>query len=182
MKLAISVSLFFLVFVSSISSTYSFQTKVFDKWGSFGSGDGQFNEPADIAYVPFTKNVYVSDLNNDRIQKFDSIGNFILKWGTSGNMPGQFKHPGDIAVDSKDKFVYVADIGNDRIQKFDSNGNFVTQWGSSGNGDGQFNHPGDIAIDASNKILYVTDIGNHRIHVCGDFLYQLHIIFCWKHQ
>ena len=29
-------------------------------------------------------NVYVADMDNNRIQKFDSNGNFITKWGSHG--------------------------------------------------------------------------------------------------
>lgn len=39
------------------------------EWGSKGAGDGQFNSPVAIA-VDNTGNVYVSDMNNHRIQKF----------------------------------------------------------------------------------------------------------------
>ena len=30
-------------------------------------------------------NVYVADIDNNRIQKFDSNGNFITKWGSNGD-------------------------------------------------------------------------------------------------
>ena len=39
------------------------------KWGSFGEGDGQFNLPEGVA-VDSSGNVYVTDLENARIQKF----------------------------------------------------------------------------------------------------------------
>src|SRR6185369_13103021 len=39
------------------------------QWGTFGSGDGQFNYPQGVA-VDATGNVYVADSRNDRIQKF----------------------------------------------------------------------------------------------------------------
>ena len=65
--------------------------------------------------------VYVADVWNDRIQKFDSNGNFITKWGSQGTGDGELDCPGDIAVDSSG-YVYVADSENHRIQKFDSNG------------------------------------------------------------
>ncbi|WP_218250999.1 hypothetical protein [Candidatus Magnetobacterium casense] len=54
------------------------------KWGSSGSGDGQFNNPRDIA-VDSSGNVFVTDGENDRLQKFDSKGQFIAKWGSSGS-------------------------------------------------------------------------------------------------
>ncbi len=130
------------------------------RWGSEGSGDGQFNYPEGIA-IDSSGNVYVADTNNHRIQKFTSNGQFITKWGSSGSGDGQFNYPEGIAIDSSGN-VYVADTGNDRIQKFTSNGQFITKWGSSGSGDGQFSAPGGIALDSSGNV-YVADTGNHRI-------------------
>jgi DNA-binding beta-propeller fold protein YncE len=42
------------------------------KWGTRGSGDGEFRGPADVA-VASDGSVYVADSHNDRIQKF-SVG------------------------------------------------------------------------------------------------------------
>jgi NHL repeat len=61
--------------------------------------------------------VYVTDSGNNRIQKFDSNGNFITKWGTNGTGDGQFNAPLSTAIDSSGK-VYVADFRNNRIQVF----------------------------------------------------------------
>src|SRR6266545_335054 len=49
------------------------------KWGSEGSGDGQFQTPSGIA-IDGNGNVYVTDTGNARIQVFDSAGNFLRKW------------------------------------------------------------------------------------------------------
>jgi tripartite motif-containing protein 71 len=42
-------------------------------WGSQGSGDGQFNQPWGIA-TDGAGNIYISDMNNNRIQKFRRVG------------------------------------------------------------------------------------------------------------
>jgi len=47
-------------------------------WGSQGSGDGQFYAPHALG-IDSLDNVYVGD-GNDRIQKFDSNGNFLMKF------------------------------------------------------------------------------------------------------
>jgi DNA-binding beta-propeller fold protein YncE len=91
------------------------------QWGSFGSADGQFGYPWDIAvdssgYVYVTY-MYVADNLNHTIQKFDSNGTFVTKCGSEGTGDGQFTLPQGIAVDSSG-YVYVADYGNSRIQKF----------------------------------------------------------------
>ncbi|MBF0487899.1 MAG: hypothetical protein HQK98_07035 [Nitrospirae bacterium] len=138
------------------SETYSLVTK----WGSSGSGDGQFNQPIGIA-VDSNGYVYVADLFNYRIQKFTSNGTFVTKWGSYGSGNGQFIIPEGLAADSNG-YVYVADPTNNRIQKFTSDGTFVTKWGSSGSGDGQFNYARDVTVD-SNGYVYVNDRNNSRI-------------------
>ena len=130
------------------------------KWGSKGSGDGQFDSPYGIA-TDNDGNVYVADRFNYRIQKFTSNGQFIAKWGSKGSGDGQFDWPEGIAVDSSGN-IYVAEYFNKRIQKFTSNGQFITKWGSYGSGDDQFYSPFGIAIDSSGTV-YVADTFNHRI-------------------
>jgi len=78
-----------------------------DKWGSEGSGSGEFRFPGLLA-LDASGNVYVPDRYNHRIQKFDSLGNFLLEWGSQGGREGQFQRPVGIAVDPSGH-VYVAD-------------------------------------------------------------------------
>lgn len=58
-----------------------------------------FYKPYSVA-VDSSGYVYVADTANHRIQKFDSVGNFITKWGSKGTGDGEFDHPIGIAVDS----------------------------------------------------------------------------------
>ena len=64
--------------VSSVSAEVTF----LNTWGSFGTGDGEFNRPWDVA-VSDTGQVYVTETNNHRIQRFDADGNCQLQWGRS---------------------------------------------------------------------------------------------------
>ena len=73
------------------------------KWGTNGTGDGQFLNIGDQSGVEgidvdSSGNVYVADSGNSRVQKFDSEGNFITKWGTNGTGDGQFIYPSGLAV------------------------------------------------------------------------------------
>jgi DNA-binding beta-propeller fold protein YncE len=119
------------------------------KWGSPGSGNGQFNRPYGAA-VDATGNIYVSDIFNHRIQKFDKDGVYLDQWGSLGLGNGQFNRSGGVALDSAGN-VYVADGLNHRIQKFDASGTYIDQWGSLGSGDGQFNLPTGVALDAAER-------------------------------
>jgi DNA-binding beta-propeller fold protein YncE len=131
-------------------------------------------------------NVYVVDYFNNRVQKFDRIGNFLMMWGwgvatgadafenctsicqagISGSGDGQFTGPTGVVGDATGN-VYVADWGNHRIQKFSSSGTFLTAWGTYGSGDGQFDRPDRLVVDASGNV-YVTDYGNDRVQQFGN--------------
>ena len=130
------------------------------KWGSYGSGDGEFDNPFGIA-IDSAGNVYVADTWNHRIQKFTSAGEFVTKWGSYGSGDGEFDNPFGIAIDSAG-IVYVVDTWNHRIQKFTSSGTFITKWGGEGSGDGELFNPNGIAIDSAGNV-YVADDGNDRI-------------------
>jgi tripartite motif-containing protein 71 len=45
------------------------------KWGDEGTGNGQFKAPEGLA-IDSPDNVYVADIENANIQKFDSEGNY----------------------------------------------------------------------------------------------------------
>lgn len=106
--------------------------------------------------------IFVSDIGNDRVEKFDMSGKFLGMWGSNGAGLGQFDHTGDISLDPTNKMVYVSDIGNHRVQKFDYDGNFVKSWGALGTGSGQFNRPAGLMYDSSGFVL-VADTKNNRI-------------------
>ena len=146
--------------VQKFDSSYNF----IKQWGTVGTGNGQFDgtgKLAGIAVDPSGSYVYVADAGNNRIEKFDSSGNFITKWGSLGSGNGQFNYPAKVFVDSSGN-VYVTEFTNNRIQKFDANGNYITQWGSYGTGNGQFSTPFGVTVDSSGNV-YVADFYNNRI-------------------
>ena len=117
-----------------------------------GDLGGEMDHSSAIA-VDGTGNVYVANSNFNRIDKFDSSGNFIRAWGrdvnesnvftgfencvagvdtcqagTTGTGNGMMSSPAGIAVGPNGE-VYVSDAGNTRIQEFTANGNFIRMWG-----------------------------------------------------
>jgi len=158
--LVVILALFPLTMIPSISATNGSTYDFVLKWGSSGTGDGQFHYSYGVA-VDSNGNIYVTDVYNYRVQKFDSSGGFLLEWGGNGTGDGQFNAPWGVAVDSNDN-VYVTDFWNYRVQKFDSSGGFITKWGTYGTGDGQFNNPIGVAVD-SNGNIYVSEYSNHRV-------------------
>lgn len=122
---------------------------------------GSFNGPCDVACT--IRDLYVTDRDNHRVQKFDRDGNFLLSFGGSGGGRGRFTFPTGIAADRMGN-VFVVDSRNDRIQKFDGNGNFVLEIGGFGNSESRFNGPRDVAVDSAERI-HVLDHGNRRVQV-----------------
>jgi len=138
-------------------------------WGSNGTGNGQFNLPVTVI-IDSDGNIIVNDRGNDRVQKFDPNGNFLLGFGSKGTSDGQFSEVEHMATD-KFNNIYVNDpqegpngSGNPRVQKFDTNGNFITKWGSYGSGEGQFKDPEHLAVDSDGNV-YVSDKANNNIQV-----------------
>jgi len=86
------------------------------QWGSYGTGDGQFNKPTGIA-IASDGSAYVVDMSNNRIQYFTPTGTFIGKWGSQGSGDGQFIYPSGIAI-APNGYLYVADSYNHRVQYF----------------------------------------------------------------
>jgi sugar lactone lactonase YvrE len=104
----------------------------FGNWGGrFGSGykpkGGTFAYPYDIA-ADKEGNVYVVDHSNNRIQKFDSSGNFLKSWGNPNKSSswgsGDLMYPTGVGVDGDGK-VWVADHTNQLVKKYDSNGKLI---------------------------------------------------------
>jgi 4-hydroxy-3-methylbut-2-enyl diphosphate reductase IspH len=130
------------------------------QWGESGlSSPGKFSFPQNIA-IDELGNVYVTDLGNSRVQKFNNDGTFLTAWGSSGTGHGQFHSTAGIAVFNGT--VYVVDNQLNRVQQFDLDGNFISTWGEQGDSQGQFFLPNGIAVGA-NGTVYVVDTGNQRI-------------------
>ncbi len=117
--------------------------------GNTGSGDGDFISPKGLAAAnsPY---LYVADSGNNRIQKFQLIGNtwqYNAKWGSTGAGVGQFNNPLGVAVDAAG-YVYVADSNNQRVQVFSDTGTY--QRTITGN----FDNPMGLAVRGN--AVYVT--------------------------
>jgi hypothetical protein len=85
-----------------------------------GSGDGEFETPSGITVLGSSGEVAVADRNNDRVQIFDSAGNYKRQFGTKGKEDGQFLCPAGLASDAHGNLL-VTDRTN-RLQVFDHEG------------------------------------------------------------
>ena len=87
------------------------------KWGSSGSGNGQFNGLRGLA-VDASANVYTIESANHRVQRFNNTGSFYSTWGSNGSGDSQFSGPFGVAFATSSQSVFVADTSNTRVQKF----------------------------------------------------------------
>jgi streptogramin lyase len=113
------------------------------------------NSPCDAAIDQFG-NVYVSDLLNDRIVKFNSSLAFVKEFGKGGygiTTNGKFFHPEGLAFD-KDGNLLVSDCGNKRVQKVTPSGVFIQNVVNSGT----YDWPWFVVTDPDNNV-YISD--NH---------------------
>jgi len=156
--LVLTVSLTGISYIENVNATNSHDFEL--QWGKAGiSKSGFFLSPQHLA-IDSENNVYVTDLGNSRVQKFDSNGNFLDEWGSRGSNSGEFGHPTGIAVSNE--FVFVVDNKNHNVQKFTFDGEFISKWGGFGNDNGLFKSPRGIAI-SDDKFVYVVDSANARI-------------------
>ena len=124
-----------------------------------GTSDGDFSQPEGVA-VDSSGNLYVADYGNNRVQIFDSSGNY--KDQTTAVISGTPFVPVDVAVDSSGN-IYAVDNEYSIIVKFDSSLAVVNSLGSFGTGNYQFNGPTGVAVDPSGDYVYVVDNGNNRL-------------------
>lgn len=153
------------------------------KWGSHGKEPGQFggnqapgSRFAGPQFVAFDAagNVYTTDADLKRVQKFTPQGKLLAHWGSGGSEPGGFGPPPlqrngkmstmggpiGICVDQANR-VWVG-ATNSRVQQFTNDGKYLRGVGGLGTKPGQFHVPHALAID-SRGFLYVSDTMNGRV-------------------
>ena len=143
------------------------------RWGKPGRGasllhGGEFMAPMYGLAVDRQGCLYVIDNGNNRVQKYENNGTFIILWGNFGSSNGCFHNPTGVAVDGRGD-VYVVDTNNHRVQKFDGRlGGYKMKFGGRGNGEGQFSSPWGIAADPVRGYVYVVDSANFRVQKFDD--------------
>ena len=96
--------------------------------------------------------IYILDVKNNVIHKYDESGKIILSFGRYGSGKGELDNASDMIID-KENNILVADKGNNRIVKFDSLGNEALTFGIKGQSDGQFIEPVFVMATSNNEIL-----------------------------
>jgi hypothetical protein len=114
-------------------------------FGSTGSGPGQLSKPAGVAVNDTSKEVYVYDSGNLRVERFDATGTqFEGQFNGTGSPTGQFAPPASVSEDAAHGTlfnlavdnaptspskgdIYVVDPGHNVIDKFTATGTYLSQ-------------------------------------------------------
>tara|TARA_R110002095_G_scaffold198648_1_gene178175 strand:+ start:2999 stop:4051 length:1053 start_codon:yes stop_codon:yes gene_type:complete len=130
-------------------------------WGQKGEKPGEFHSPIGIV-VNGQDQIFVTDLNNARVQKFDSAGKYLGGFDLPQDVPPRKQCIlGGIALDRKG-LIYLSFMVQNKIAVYTEAGKPVREWGKHGSGDGEFNQPGGLLIQPDGT-LDVVDQCNHRV-------------------
>ena len=150
-----------------------------DPWAS-GNDNGHFDYPYDLIFSNDGTKLFVSDVNNKRIQvfSFDLDGKLVYEEtidATTALMPeGGFNEIRGLDIDSSGR-LYITDYIDARIHRCTFNP-ATPQWecenyfgvaGEPGDDLEHLNYPYDIYIDSSDNI-FIADSNNFRILKCTD--------------
>ncbi|MGA1796590.1 MAG: NHL repeat-containing protein [bacterium] len=151
---------------NSVIRRFTLEGKYLDKFGGFGSEEGHFSFPGQVAFDA-QGNIYVLDMANTRVQVFEANKKFKFSFGNFGDSLGEFARPNAIVIDSRGR-VYVLDRLIAAIQVFDPQGNVLGVIKDLDEADALRNSaPFDMAIDVEDRI-YISAQDYHSIKVIKD--------------
>lgn len=147
---------------------YDTDGNILGQWGERGARGGEtrpghlYNVHG-IAVDPTTREVFVNDRDNLRVQVFDEDGNYLREW-VFDDVRNRFASPMDIhnIIVTSDRKLWAADRGIQKIMGYDLEGNFLYSWGSFGAYPGGFWGVHGIATDQKGN-FYTASVGNGRI-------------------
>lgn len=133
--------------------------KVLSMHGEHGSEAGQFIYLSSLTQDK-QGNYYICEYGgNDRVQKFDVDGKWLLEFGGFGTGDGQFQRP--MGIVWRNGLLYIADSINNRIQVFRDDGQFVGVLGREADLP-RLHYPYDLA-GGPNGDLFAIEYGGNRV-------------------
>jgi DNA-binding beta-propeller fold protein YncE len=136
--------------------------KFIKAWGEPGESGketrpGYFNNVHGVTVDPATRQVYVNDRNNRRIQVFDEDGNFLRMWTIAWDRSNMhFVH-----IDA-DRRVWVYDQVAQKLVQFDLDGRLIYAWGGLGSFPGALWGVHGISVDQDQN-LYLAAVGRSGV-------------------
>lgn len=169
---------------AEVSSSTPSEVVGVERVGGLGTGDGQFNEPNDVA-VNDSGQLLVVDNKNHRVQIMDPDGSGSYTYaGQFGNGRGsgvdQFNLPRSIDIAANGD-VLIGERNNNRVSIWrpDGTGNYTPfgTFGTRGEGEDQFKAPNDVDVMADGRVA-VVDTEHNRLQIwqpdgSGNYVHEL---------
>lgn len=120
---------------------------------------GGFNQPFGVAYAPDGA-LYVSDMFNHRMQRFNPDLTFDREWGGRGSALGRMTYPRGVEVSPDGSRVVLANSENNRIDVYDPQGNLLDTVQPNTGSAMRWSYQGALAADGSH---WVADTNRNRV-------------------
>ncbi|MDR1775162.1 MAG: NHL repeat-containing protein [Actinomycetes bacterium] len=153
------------------------------KIGQVGSGDDQFDLVAGLV-LDADNNVFVLDTYNNRVSKYDSVGDkvWVVQLGVAGNggitggrdadtaellekYPGNLQMPMGLCMDGAGRLVII-DMFDFSVNAYSAtDGSFINKWGSYGRDDGFFEYPSALAYDLQQDVFLEAEPALGRVQL-----------------
>jgi len=134
--------------------------KYLTAWGEKGTPPekrpGYFNNVHGIASDPQTRQVFVNDRQNHRVQVFDENGKYLREW-SFGPPPSDIH----LFIITADRYLWAADRGTSKMLKYDLDGNFLYSWGTWGDFPGGMWGVHGLSVDPDGN-FYVAEVDSGR--------------------
>ena len=133
-----------------VISIHAADGSVLTQFGSWGSGDYQFNSPSYVT-VNQEEEIFVSDTGNGCIKVFDQTGKFLRKFTLSSSSQGSVRRPQGICVDTMGN-ILIADRDNHRVSLHSKDGHFSSHVLDKNDG---LRYPCDIKASVDGYVVVV---------------------------
>ena len=143
--------------------------------GKHGKGEDYFDSVGGIAFDD-QDNIYVVDTYNNRLSKYDSVGNriWIVETGYPANRspangmpvnqeeirtkwPSAMQLPTGITVDGANRLIVIDNLDFSIAAFSAEDGSFIEKWGAYGYDDGYLYYPNDIAYEKRTDTFVLTE-------------------------
>lgn len=98
------------------------------KWGSYGTGDGQFLSPSSIA-IDSSDVIHITDYKSEFLQKFSKTGEFVEKISLFKEGSENYSGTTSVSIANNTGNFFVTTNLDKQIMKFSSDGNLLSKWG-----------------------------------------------------
>jgi hypothetical protein len=131
-------------------------------WGIKGTPPNEtrpnyMNNVHGVAVDPTSRQVFVNDRNNHRIQVFDEDGKFIKAWRIDAD-PSSLH----LLYIGQDRNIWTFDRSTHKLLKYDQDGHLLYAWGTLGSFPGALWGVHGMSVDQEGN-LYVAEVDNGRV-------------------